>query len=151
MKRTAEIILGIIGALVFGIFTVIGAVMVWLHNNEGLIEDILNEETAQDFPEISMMNFNDFIRVMGEAGWQIVIISLIAIMLGIVAMVLLKGNKKPTAAGIIFIATTVIVAFINMPIGIFAGIFYLIAGILCLARKPKVTEQVIDEPNDLNS
>lgn len=149
MKRTAEIILGIIGALVFGVFAIIGGIMVWLHNNEALIEDILNDETAQDMPEVSMMDFNEFIRVMGDAGWQITIISIISIVLGIVAMVLLKGNKNPKAAGIIFIVTTVIVGFMNLPIGIFAGIFYLIAGILCLARKPKTTETVIENPSDL--
>ncbi|PAV28118.1 hypothetical protein CIL05_18605 [Virgibacillus profundi] len=143
MKRTGEVILGIVGAIVFTFLAFIGVAMIWLHNNEGLVQDILNEGTTEEFPEIAMMDLNEFVNYMGEFGWQIAIASVIAIVLGIVAMVLLRGNKKPKAAGIIFIVAIVVVAFTNIGLAVMGGIFYLIAAILCFARKqPTVSDEV---------
>lgn len=137
MKRTAEIVLGIIGALIYGFFGLIGGAMIWLQNNEDLLQQSL-EEAPQQGGEISAAEFNELMELMGTSGMVWLISSIVAIILGIIALVFLKGNKKPTAAGIIFIATAVIGFFVfGFIFGFMSGIFYLIAGIMCLARKPK--------------
>lgn len=137
MKRTAEIVLGIIGALIYGFFGIIGASMVWLQNNEALLQQSL-EEAPQQGGEISAEEFNEFIEAMGSSGMVMLVSSIVAIILGIIALIFLKGNKRPTAAGIIFIVTAVIGFFaFGFIIGFLSGLFYIIAGIMCLARKPK--------------
>lgn len=135
MKRTAEIILGVIGAVIYGLTAAIGGFMIYLQNNKDLLEASFNE-TAEQNPEIGMADMEAALDMLGSGGWLLTISSIVAIILGIVAMILLRGNKKPVISGIIFIATAVIVAIITVGVGIIPGIFYLIAGILCLVRKP---------------
>jgi len=136
MKRTAEVVLGIIGAIAYGFLAAIGGVIIWLQNNESVGRDFYEEMMAQS-PDIELMDYQDFLDSLGTTGMLLLIVSLLAIALGVVAMVLLKGNKKPKVAGIIFIVTAVLVAIISLGTGVIAGAFYLIAGIMCLVRKPK--------------
>lgn len=137
MKRTAEVVLTIIGALGFVFIAAIGGIMIWLQNNRGIMEESFNEMAAET-PEIGMGDLDEMLNMLGTGGWFLAVASVVAVILGIVAMVLLKGNKKPVVAGIILIATAVIVSFVTGGAGILAAVFYLIAGIMALVRKPKI-------------
>ncbi|WP_033541005.1 DUF4064 domain-containing protein [Planococcus sp. CAU13] len=139
MKRTAEIVLGVIGALGFAFMAAVGAFMLWLQNNRELFETELTTGTGDPTTDFSMEEFEIAMDFLGAGGWVLIASAIVAIVLGIVAMVLLKGNRKPVIAGILFIATAVIVSIVTTGVGILAGLFYLIAGILCLVRKPKTT------------
>ncbi|MGE6369353.1 DUF4064 domain-containing protein [Planococcus kocurii] len=141
MKRTAEIVLAVIGALGYAFTAALGGFMIWLQNNKGLMEEVFNETIEQN-PELGMSDMEVMLDALGTGGWLFAIASVVAVILGIVAIVLLKGNKKPVVAGIIFIATAVIVAIVTSGAGILAGLFYLIAGVMALVRKPK---QVFEE------
>ncbi|MGE6415855.1 DUF4064 domain-containing protein [Planococcus kocurii] len=141
MKRTAEIVLAVIGALGYAFTAALGGFMIWLQNNKGLMEEVFNETIEQN-PELGMSDMEVMLDALGTGGWLFAIASVVAVILGIVAIVLLKGNKKPVVAGIIFIATAVIVAIVTSGAGILAGLFYLIAGVMALVRKSK---QVIEE------
>ncbi|WP_164670800.1 DUF4064 domain-containing protein [Virgibacillus doumboii] len=134
MSRTGEIVLTVIGALVYGLFAALGIFMGWLFNNEQLLNEI-NNEVQQTQPQVAAGEFEAAMDMLGGSGWVLAIVSIIAVILGIVAIILVKGNKKPKAAGIILIVTSVVVALITFGAGIVSGIFYLIAGIMCLARK----------------
>lgn len=136
MKRTGEIVLGVIGAVFYAFVTVIGAMLVWVDNNKGQVQDFF-QDMAQEDPNLSMTDLNSVLDSLGSGGMLLLIMSIVAIILGIVSIVLIKGNKKPKAAGIIFIATAVVFTVISFGMGLIGGIFYLIAGIMCLARKPK--------------
>jgi len=138
MKRTAEIVLGIIGALGYAFMAALGGFMLWMQNNRDVMEEMMTG-TGDPTTDFSMEEFEAMMDVVGTGGWVLILSALAAIVLGIVAMALLKGDKKPMIAGIIFIAIAVIVAFITAGVGILAGLFYLIAGILCLVRKPQKT------------
>jgi len=138
MKRTAEIVLGIIGTIIYGFFAIIGAGMLWMKNNSEVVKEFYNDMVEQS-PEMDMPEYQTFIDSMGTGGMMVLIVSLLAIVAGIVAMVLLKGNKKPKVAAIVFVATAVVVVIMLGMMGVFAGIFYIIAGILCLTRKPQQT------------
>ncbi|AQU80710.1 MULTISPECIES: DUF4064 domain-containing protein [Planococcus] len=141
MKRTAEIVLAVIGALGYVFTAALGGFMIWLQNNKGLMEEVFNETIEQN-PELGMSDMEVMLDALGTGGWLFAIASVVAVILGIVAIVFLKSNKKPVVAGIIFIATAVIVAIVTSGAGILAGLFYLIAGVMALVRKPK---QVIEE------
>lgn len=136
MKRTPEIILGIIGALGYAFMAALGGFMLWLQGNRDLMEESV---TATGDPELdlTMEEFDMVLDLLGTGGTVLLASAIAAVVLGIVAMILLKGNKKPVVAGIIFLIVAVGVSITTTGIGILAGIFYLIAGILCLVRKPR--------------
>lgn len=136
MKRTPEVILGIIGALGYAFMAALGGFMLWLQGNRDLMEESV---TATGDPELdlTMEEFDMVLDLLGAGGTVLLASAIAAVVLGIVAMILLKGNKKPVVAGIIFLIVAVGVSITTTGIGILAGIFYLIAGIMCLVRKPK--------------
>ncbi|ASN06759.1 DUF4064 domain-containing protein [Virgibacillus necropolis] len=138
MKRIGEVVLGVIGALFYAFLAAIGGVMVWAESNRDQVEGFFKEAAAQDpTASISMTDINNVMDTVGSSGLILTIVSIVAIVLGIVSMIFIKGNKKPKAAGILFIVTSIVVAIVSFGTGIIAGIFYLIAGIMCLVRKPK--------------
>lgn len=136
MKRTGEVVLGIIGSLAYAFFAIVGGFMAWLQGKDELLQDIFDESAAGG-AELSQNDMNTMVDAMGDGGMMIAVSSVIAIILGIIAMVLLKGNKKPKVAGIIFIVVAVVISFVSFGTGILGGIFFLIAGIMCLVRKPQ--------------
>lgn len=138
MKRIAEITLGVIGAIFYVLSLFFGFIRVWAENNKGYIQDLMlnNPEEFPLTPAEAEVVENIFNFNLARGGSLLIILPIVAIILGIIAMVLLKGNKQPIAAGIIFIATGVIYVILTMGGGILSGVLYLIAGILCLTRKP---------------
>lgn len=135
MKRTGEVVLGVIGAILYGLGAIFGIVMIALKNNDMVQDEI--REMSED-PELAgTVDFNSILASLAAGGWTLFITSLIALILGIIAIVFIKGNKKPKAAGIIFIVAAVVMAIVTFGVAIFPGIFFLIAGIMCLVRKPQ--------------
>lgn len=140
MKRTAEIVLTIIGAVLYAISAAGGALLIWLQNNQDLVHDAVEEAEAQG-ADISMAELNDMLQGIGSSGWMLAIFSVIAMIVGIIAIVFLKGNKKPKPAGIMLIIIAVL-SMILLGLGSWIiMLLYLIPGIMALARKPK---QVIE-------
>lgn len=140
MKRTGEFVLGIIGIIIYGFFTLLGALMVWAQNNQDTIKNML-EEMAKDDPEdaLSAEDLNDTLEAIAEGGgWVVFSAALITMVVGIVALVFLKGNKRPKPAGIMLIAVAVISYFVLGGIALFGAVLYIIAGIMALVRKPPV-------------
>mgnify|MGYP001214719941 FL=1 len=133
MKRTGEIALTIIGAVfnligvgIFSLFTTFSKTDYFMYNFLGAYgteEDVF------------------FINIMTGIGWFLSIISLLALIAGIVALLFFKGDKKPKAAGIILIITSVILALGTFMMAFLAALCYLIAGIMGLVRKPPQADQ----------
>ncbi|WP_430788035.1 DUF4064 domain-containing protein [Virgibacillus flavescens] len=139
MKRTVEIVFSVIGALLYVLMAAFGAVMVWVDNNKDVVQKMIREANEQGSTanQIPMTDLNNMLNTFGSGGIFLIIASIIAIIVGIISIVLIKGNKKPKAAGILLIVTAIVVSVITSGGGIIGGIFYLITGIMCLARKPK--------------
>ncbi|SDK29447.1 DUF4064 domain-containing protein [Sediminibacillus albus] len=133
VKRTGEIVLGIIGAVLFCFFTLFGIVLFRLRNDEEFQQEMEKMLTQQS----GMEKIGDFTQIMNSGAWFLIISSLIAVILGIVAVVLIKGNKKPKTAGILFIVTAVLSFIVYLGMSLIPALLYLIAGIMCLVRKPK--------------
>ncbi|GGP09100.1 DUF4064 domain-containing protein [Oceanobacillus neutriphilus] len=133
MKRTGEIVLSVIGILGYGLLGALGGFMLFLQNNEDILQ-----EAAEENPDVNMGDLNTIIEGMGTGGTMLVTISIIAIILSVVAIFLVKGNKQPVIAGVILIVTSVLGAIITFGAGAIPGIFLLISGIMCLVRKERV-------------
>ncbi|WP_040982549.1 DUF4064 domain-containing protein [Oceanobacillus jeddahense] len=130
MKRTVEIVLGVIGILGYGLITALGGFMLFLQNNEDVLQEVVEQS-----PDIGLGDLNTVMEGMGSGGWTLTITSIIAIILSFVAIFLIKGNKRPKMAGTIFIVTSILGAIFTVGIGILPGIFLLISGSMCFARK----------------
>lgn len=136
MKRTGEIVLGVIGVIIYAFFTMIGALMVWIQNNQDKVRDLMGEIAKED-PEEALTpdEINETISAMGNSGWFVFGAALAIVIIGIVSLVFLKGNKRPKPAGILLIVSGVLSVFVLGELAIIGAIPYLIAGILCLLRK----------------
>ncbi|MYL51645.1 DUF4064 domain-containing protein [Halobacillus litoralis] len=142
MKRTVEIVLTIIGIVLFGLPVLLSGVLLNSADNPQIqqeIENFMNSPEIQMEGEMSSTDMTQMFEMMGSFAMFVLIASLIAIGLGILAAVFLKGNKKPKAAGIILIISAIIFTFATVFMGLFGGVAYLIAGIVALVRKPKKT------------
>jgi cytochrome bd-type quinol oxidase subunit 2 len=129
IKRTAELVLGIIGVA----FNALGAILVGVFI--GATGDFIAEDIRND-PEFTAEEADIVSNLFGGIGWYYVIVSAIAAILGVVALVLLRRNNKSTVSGVIFIVTAVLSALLTIFVATVPAILYLVAGILAIVRKP---------------
>lgn len=139
MKRTGEIVLSVIGTVLYALCALGGFIGASIFSNEQLMSDMANEMAS---PQMSASEWMSMIEGMSGGIMLFAIISIISLILGIVAAVLLKGDKKPKAAGIILIITSVLGTIVTVLGLIIPAIFFLIAGIMALARKPKPAQTI---------
>jgi len=139
LKRTGEMVLGVIGIVVYAFFGLLGALIIWIQNNQDTLRDLM-ETIAQEDPENAMTpeELNEAFAAIGNSGWLILSTALILVAVGIVALVFLKGDKRPKPAGIMLIVAGLIsVPFLGQ-IAFIGALPFFIAGIMCLVRKPPV-------------
>ncbi|MBD8007003.1 DUF4064 domain-containing protein [Bacillus norwichensis] len=135
MKRTGEITLGIIGIILSALMSLGGILLIWA-NQSGEIKTAMEDEFTSD-PSLEL-NSGDVSMVLdafGTFGWAIVVASIIGIILGLIGVISIKGNKKPKLAGSMFIIGAVLTGIISVGFGFLPAILYLIAGIMAFARK----------------
>ncbi|ASF37852.1 hypothetical protein CEH05_01435 [Halobacillus halophilus] len=138
MKRTAEIVLTVIGIVLYGLPILLSGIFLSNKDNPQFRQEL--ENMMNSSPEMQgngAINVNQMLDAMGTFTMVVMVAALVAIALGILSIVFLKGDKKPKAAGIILIVTAIIMTFGTVGLGIFAGVAYLIAGIVALVRKSK--------------
>lgn len=129
IKRTAELVLGIIGV----VFNALSAILVGVFI--GATGDYIAEDIRND-PEFTEEEADIVSSFFGGIGWYYVIVSAIAAILGVVALVLLRRNSGSTVSGVIFIVTAVLSALLTIFVATVPAILYLVAGILAITRKP---------------
>ncbi|SEA16052.1 Protein of unknown function [Thalassobacillus cyri] len=137
MKRTAEIVLTGIGVVLYGLIAGMLSIVVNVKDNPEFRESL--EGTIQQDPEANLeeINVDQMIEGIADGAMIIIITGIIALLIGVVAIYFIKGNKKPKLAGILLIVTAVIATVITVGVGVVAGLFYIVAGIIGIVRKPK--------------
>lgn len=136
MKRTAEIILTVIGLIIYAFVTFSGTLIIWIQNNQDEVRESMDNEVLQE-QGISINEFNQALEEIGGGGWMLAIIGGLAVIVGIIAIVFLKGNKKPQPAGIILIVIAAVsLLFLGFGTWLIA-LPYVIAGIMAIARKSR--------------
>lgn len=135
MKRTAEITLGIIGAVCSVIMLIFGISILSLNGNAEFQQGL--EDVAAEDPYSNPGDADLMAAMISSGGWAFTIAALIGLIIGLIAVFSIKGNKKPKLAGILYIAGAVLTGLISIGFGFVPAILYLIAGIMSLVRKPK--------------
>ncbi|MGD6803756.1 DUF4064 domain-containing protein [Rossellomorea aquimaris] len=133
VKRTGEIVMGVIGIILSALFAVMGFI---LNANSGAMQEMVEEEFSQD-PTLTAEDTNFILQSMESVGPFLIGLGLISSILGLIAVLLIKGNKKPVIAGILFILAALVVGLGTVGAGFLPGILFLIAGIMAFVRKPK--------------
>ncbi|GIP65488.1 hypothetical protein J32TS6_40430 [Virgibacillus pantothenticus] len=139
MKRTVEMIFTVIGLLVFLLMSISVGVVAFTDNAK--IETMakkfvqLQEQTSQ--PGVEEFSEQEFETVIETGTNYLFFVFLINLVLGVLALFFLKGDKKPKAAGILLIVTAIVGTIASLFFGIIGGAAYLIAGIVALVRRPK--------------
>lgn len=138
MRRTAEVVLTIIGAFVYLLGVIFGGLLNFIFGTEEFQNEILNDPAINELNQQEAQFALDFVGSMGTA---VIVVSVISIIAGIIAMFLFKGDNKPKVAGIILLIVGVITTLISFGGAIFASVFYIIAGIMGLVRKKKPEDE----------
>ncbi|WP_153126869.1 DUF4064 domain-containing protein [Peribacillus tepidiphilus] len=137
MKRTAEIVLTVIGIVLNVIMIGIGALINFAFNDVTLrneMEDELMKDPTLSNADVDINMIMDF---LGGVGWGFIIIVTISTILAIIAAVVVRGNRKPKLAGGLLIGSSLLLGIGTILIGWLPALLFLIAGILCFARRPK--------------
>ncbi|WP_397536387.1 DUF4064 domain-containing protein [Rummeliibacillus pycnus] len=148
MKRTIEIVFGVIGSF-FNIIAIgfMGLMLVFINefqNNTQAQDEFIAEFQKQlsedpQFQDVDMQSFSDsmlsIINFFGPTAWFIIIFFIISFIVGIIAMVQVARVKDKTAnlAGAMFIIAAVFAGILSP-----TSLIYYIAAIICFVRKPKV-------------
>ncbi|MDG5472900.1 DUF4064 domain-containing protein [Jeotgalibacillus sp. ET6] len=148
MKRTAEIVLSVIG-VILNILVVLG---IFLTNNFLSDEEVRTEleaEMAND-PDLAATgtDMSGVMDMLSGLGMFFNIVIIISTILSIVAIVVLRGNRKPKLAGGLLLGSAVLVFLGTFFIGFLPALLFLIAGIMCFARKPKVQDEHMHDQRD---
>ncbi|WP_227396454.1 DUF4064 domain-containing protein [Jeotgalibacillus aurantiacus] len=141
MKRTAEGVLTIIGIVIN--FLMIGGALLIL----ALFSDpVARQEFEMQFqadPALADAGVtpDQVFGIVDSLGFAFNIVVIISIILSFVALFAMKRNKKPKLAGSLLIASALLVGVATILLGWLPALLFLIAGIMCFARKPKVPQQ----------
>ncbi|MCA1058755.1 DUF4064 domain-containing protein [Rossellomorea aquimaris] len=145
VKRTGEVIMGIIGIVLSALFSIIGIVMNMGMSSPDVMSQI--EEGMQSDPNLqdSGMTAGDMNTIMEAAesmGSYLVILGIIASIIGIIAVLTIVKNRKPVLSGILFIIAALVIGLGTIGFGFIPGLLFLIAGIMAFVRKPKKIDPV---------
>lgn len=143
MKRTAEKVLAIIGA-VFTALSIIGNVIFF-----GFIKAVTSDEVIRGELELDLYTdeaftaedvemFMWFIDSLAGLGWFLVIMLTISLIATIIGIVYIWNNKNPKLAGIMFIIGGLFAFVLSL-----TSILLYIAGIFCFTKKAPL----VDEPS----
>ncbi|KPB05700.1 DUF4064 domain-containing protein [Bacillus sp. CHD6a] len=141
MKRTAEIVMTVIAVIISGLTALFGVLMN-LGMSDPELTEVMEEEMASD-PAMEGMDMGGFMDLLSMAGPTLLTVGIISLILGVVGIIAIKGNKKPLLAGIMLILAALVIGIGTLGFGIIPAVLYLIAGIMAFVRKPKVTEHHI--------
>ncbi|WRP04640.1 DUF4064 domain-containing protein [Rossellomorea aquimaris] len=143
VKRTGEVVMGVIGIILSALFSIIGIVLNMGMSNPEVMSQL--EEGMESDPniqnaEMTAGDLSSIINAAESTGSYLVILGIIASILGIIAVLTIVKNKKPVLSGIMFIIAALVIGLGTIGFGFVPGLLFLIAGIMALVRKPKKTD-----------
>lgn len=152
MKRTGEIVLGVIGSI-FNVIGIIGLLFLMIGASgfmnssdyeifmEQMQMEIQNDPTltAED-AQIAADMMPAIFEGIGVFGWIILVGLIISLILAVIGIVKISKNRSPKAAGALFIVAGIFAGILSL-----TSILFYIAAIMCFVRRPPVQDEFIDE------
>lgn len=142
INRKIEIFLVIMGMAVFFFFGITGATMINVHDDDEMATDLyeqyLEDATAEEVAAEDLSTYDEFVEALRTAGVIIIVLAVVTVIVGIVSVLLLRNDKRPKIAGIILLVVGIFIGFLQFFIALIASLFYIIAGLMAVFRKPKI-------------
>ncbi|GAK03221.1 hypothetical protein JCM19037_1524 [Geomicrobium sp. JCM 19037] len=141
MKRTGEKVLGWIGVAVnflVIVLTAMGTVVMSAAFGSDQLQAELEADLAND-PALNSEDIDMMLSVFSmfsAIGWFAVVVMVIGMILAIIGLIKINGNAK--TAGILLIVSGALMVILTLGGSIIQSVLFIIAGIMCLARKPQV-------------
>ena len=145
MKRTTEIVLTVIG-IVINVLMIAGVF---------ILQAVLSDENfraefeagLENDPQLAEagMDMSFVYETINGIGIAFNVVVIISIILSIIAIVVVRGNRKPKLAGGLLIGSTVVIGLGTFLLGWLPALLFLIAAIMCFVRKPKQSEEITYE------
>ncbi|SES28941.1 DUF4064 domain-containing protein [Psychrobacillus sp. OK032] len=142
MKRTGEMVLGVISAI-FTAISIIALAFLVISGSAAVNDEAVNAEIQQQIlndpaltgEEAEMLaQFLEVLPGMFSAfGWGFIIVLVISLVLNIVGIISVTKNKKPKLAGAMFILAGLFAGIISI-----TSILLYVAAIMCFVRKSPV-------------
>jgi Protein of unknown function (DUF4064) len=127
MRRKIEIWINMLGVLLSIVMVGTGVVFLYLTKSDRFLQYLeagwSESENAYTLEQLS------------QAGTMFILPGIIGILIGLLAIFLVKRNYSPKVIGWSLIIVTVIITVISLFSAI-PGMFYILAGALALSRKP---------------
>lgn len=152
MKRTGEIVLGVIGSI-FNVIGIIVLLFVLLGASgfmnspdfeifmEQIQMEIQNDPTlSPEEAQIAADTMPAIFEGIGVFGWILLIALIISLILAVIAIVKISKNRSPKAAGALFIIAGIFAGILSL-----TSILFYIAAIMCFVRKPPVQDEFLDQ------
>lgn len=140
VKRTGEVVMGIIGIVLSALFSIIGIVTNMSIDDPMVMQEM--EKMIESDPAITTQDSTFIIGIAESMGWYLILIGVIASILGLIAVLTIVKNRKPILSGIMFILAALVIGVGTIGFGFIPGLLFLIAGIMAFVRKPKPSETV---------
>lgn len=141
MKRTGENVLSIISMVIYTLSALLAILMInVVIKNEDNLRQVTNSVRDKN-PEATMEEVNLSIDYLSNYMWLMAVTSIVALVLGIVVLILLNKYQKSKIAGIILLVMGILGTLLTIPFGLLSGPLFIIAGIMCLVRKPKLERE----------
>ena len=102
------------------------------------VENPQYEEMVETMEAGEELTYDEFIDMTKRTGTILLVIAIASGVLGLGAILLLRGNKRPKTAGILLLLAGVFNGFMPIIIALIASVFYIIAGMMALFRKPTI-------------
>ncbi|MBM7715565.1 putative membrane protein [Bacillus thermophilus] len=131
MKRTGEVVLGVIGIILNALLSLIGGFFAWAATSDTTTEQMANDPTFSANPD----DADAILGLMSTFGWAVVAAAILGFIFGIIAVVNISKNKSPKLAGWMFIVGAVLTGVVSVGFGFLPALLYLIAGIMSFVRK----------------
>lgn len=126
----------VLGSIIFIFLGIAGINVLRALSDEEVMSDVHSGLIAEvdDAEILSLTEFTDALRVNGIL---MIAIAVIVVVTGLLAIRMLKENRRPKPAGILLLVVGGLTSFLQMGFALFGSLLYVIAGIMALVKKPK--------------
>jgi Protein of unknown function (DUF4064) len=138
VKRTGEVVMGIIGIVLSALFSIIGIATNMSMGDPAIMDEM--ENMMESDPAMTTQDTTFILGLAETMGWYLIVIGIIASIFGLIAVLTIVKNRKPILSGIMFILAALVIGIGTIGFGFIPGLLFLIAGIMAFVRKPKPSE-----------
>src|SRR5690606_41681978 len=104
--------------------SLLGMFLIWTASSDEVRAEV--EKQVQDDPMMVQEDIDVLLWLFSTGGWAIIIASIIGIILGIIAIIIIKCNKNPKLTDWMYIVVVVLIVIISLGLGFLPVLLFII-------------------------